>query len=143
MTTTGKALISRKLSARAGDAWQALRGFGDLHLWFPSIDSCSVEGSGVGARRDLEVAGSLGHIVDYLRSVDDSARRLTYERVESPFPVDSYTGTAEVFESYDGLAVVAWTVDYTAEDGVADDVRLILEDAIGAGVEGLGAHLSQ
>ena len=142
MVTAGKALISRKLPVPAQDAWQALRGFGDLHLWFPSIESCSVEGSGPGARRDLELAGSMGHVVDNLRSVDDAARRLRYERIESPFPVDTYWGTVEVFESYDSLAVVTWAVDYTSDEEVAEEVRAILEEAIGAGVEGLGRHLS-
>lgn len=142
MTTTGKALITRKLPVKADAAWHALRAFGDLQLWFPSIDACSVEGSGPGARRDLELAGSMGHIVDYLRSIDDDARRLSYERVESPFPVGSYFGTVEVFESYDDLAVVVWTVDFTADEEAAQGVKSILEDAIGAGVEGLGAHLT-
>lgn len=139
---TGKALISRKLPVEVDEAWEVLRGFGDLGVWFPSIDTCSVQGSGPGARRDLELADSMGHIVDYLRSIDEAGRRLRYERVESPFPVDTYWGTVEVFESYDAFAVVVWTVDYTADDEVVEGVRAILEDAIGAGVEGLGKHLS-
>jgi hypothetical protein len=56
--------------------------------------------------------------------------------------VSSYTGTVEVFTSYDGLAVASWTVDFDSEEAVAPSVNEVLVDAIGAGVDGLGAHLA-
>jgi hypothetical protein len=48
----------------------------------------------------------------------------------------------EVFTSYDGLAVVSWTVDFESAEEVASSVNELLVDAIGAGADGLGAHLA-
>lgn len=137
----GKALIARKLPVEATTAWNALRDFGGLDLWFPAIEACTVEGSGIGARRELDLVGEGGRMVDYMRSLDEGHRRLSYERVESPFPVDSYLGTVEVFESFDRLGVVVWTVDFESSPADQEPLCSILEDAIGAGVSGLGEFL--
>ena len=56
--------------------------------------------------------------------------------------MSAYRGTVEVFTSYDGLAVLAWTVDFESDEEVADFVDQLLVDGIGAGVEGLGADLA-
>jgi hypothetical protein len=137
----GKARTSRKLRVGPEEAWAAIEAVGRLDVWFPSIATCRVEGAGAGARRRLGLDGGLGDMVDVVRSVDPAARRLTYERVESPFPVASYLGTVEVFESFDGLAVVAWTVDLVGEPDAVEAVVALLEDAIDAGLVGLDADL--
>src|SRR5262245_51721814 len=96
----------------AGDAaWAAICAIGRLDVWFPSIATCRVEGHGVGARRFLTLQRG-GDIVDHVVAIDATRRRLTYHRVASPFPVTSYVGTVEVFESFDGRAIVAWTIDF-------------------------------
>jgi len=136
-----KSRIARKLVVGADEVWAALEGFGRLDVWFPSISSCRVDGSGVGAKRFMELDG-LGPITDVLVELDVPARRLAYERPESPFPVTSYRGTVEVFASHDGLAVVAWTVDFESDEEVAELVDQLLVDGIGAGVDGLGADLA-
>lgn len=136
-----KSRIARKLAVEAEEVWAALEGFGRLDVWFPSISSCRVEGSGVGARRSMELEG-LGPITDVLVELDPLARRLVYERPESPFPVSSYRGTVEVFASYDGLAVVVWTVDLEGDEEVLGLVDQLLVDGIGAGVDGLGTDLA-
>jgi hypothetical protein len=89
----------------------------------------------------MELDG-LGPITDVLVGLDAPARRLAYERPESPFPVSSYRGTVEVFTSHDGLAVVAWTVDFESDEEVAGLVDQLLVDGIGAGIDGLGADLA-
>lgn len=136
-----KSRIARKLTCTAEEAWAAIETFGRLDVWFPSIASCTVEGAGVGARRSMELEG-LGPITDVLVELDAADRRLVYDRPESPFPVSSYRGTVEVFASYDGLAVVVWTVDFESDDEVAGLVDQLLVDGIGAGVDGLGADLA-
>lgn len=97
----------------------------------------------MGTERRLTLDGGLGEMLDLVRSIDPAARRLTYERVESPFPVSSYLGTVEVFTSYDGLAVVAWTVDFESEPEVAELVADLLRGAIGDGVAGMDDDLSR
>jgi hypothetical protein len=126
----------------AESAWSALRRFGELEVWFPAISSCRVEGNGIGAKRFMELEGGLGSLVDELIELDEEARRLTYRRTEFPVPLSSYIGNVEVFTSYDGLAVVSWTVDFESAEDVATTVNELLVDAIGAGIDGLGVHLA-
>ena len=136
-----KQTITKKMDVPADRAWAAVRQFGRLDVWFPSMAACRIEGDGVGALRFLTLEGGLGEIADRLLAVDDEGRRLTYERTESPFPVTSYVGTVEVFRSFDSLAVVVWTIDFesAAEDG--EGVAALLEDAIAAGLEGMETDL--
>ena len=86
--------------------------------------------------------GQSRHSADHSIDIQPDKMRLTYERVESPFAVTSYRGTVEVFESFDGLGVVVWTIDFESapEDGPV--VNAQLEAGIGAGVEGMKADLA-
>lgn len=53
-----------------------------------------------------------GVMVDLIEAAEDAQRRLFYLRTVSPFPVSPDRGSVEVFESYDDLAVVTWTIDF-------------------------------
>ena len=137
-----KVAIARKLQVSADRAWSAIEEVRHLDVWFPSISACSVEGSGSAAKRRLTLEGGLGEMLDIVRSVDPATRRLTYERVESPFPVSSYVGTVEVFTSFDGDAVQVWTVDFESAPDDSDSVAELLAGAIGDGVKGMDTDLA-
>lgn len=51
-----------------------------------------------------------------------------------PFPVSAYRGTVEVSESYDGLGVVVWTIDFESRPEDAAAVAELVRGAI-AGME--------
>ena len=136
-----KQTITRKMNVPADQAWDAIKQFGRLDVWFPSMAECKIEGEGIGAIRYLTLDGGLGNITDRLVALDDEGHRLTYERTESPFPVTSYIGSVEVFRSFDSLAVVVWTVDFESEPEMSEPVAAILKDAIGAGLDGMETDL--
>jgi hypothetical protein len=123
-------------------AWEAIRAIGRLDVWFPTIGSCRVEGAGVGAHRYLTLKRG-GDITDHIVEIDSPRRRLTYQRVKSPFPVTSYRGTVEVFDSFDARAVVVWTVDFESEAADSAVVADALKTGIGAGVEGMESDLQR
>ncbi len=136
-----KQTITKKMDLLADKAWDAIRQFGRLDVWFPSMAECRIEGEGIGAFRHLTLDGGLGNITDRLVAMDEDSHRLTYERTESPFPVTSYIGNVEVFRSFDSLAVVVWTIDFECEPEVSDAVAAILKDAIAAGLDGMETDL--
>ena len=136
-----KTTITRKMTVSAARTWKAIEGIGGLDVWFPSITSCAVEGSGIGAIRRMDSVRG-GRIVDRIVDIQPAETRLVYQRVESPFAVTSYRGTVEVFESFDGLSVLAWTIDFESTPENAPIVNGQLEAGIGAGVEGLKADLA-
>jgi len=132
--------IIKKLNVSADAAWDAIRKIGRLDVWFPIIETCRVEGNGPGALRYMTVAGG-GDIKDTIEEVDDVNRRLVYLRPVSPFPVTYYQGTVEVFKSYDGLAIVVWTIDFESRPEDAASVAELVHGAISAGIDGMEKDL--
>ena len=132
--------ITKKLDVPAEAVWEAIRQIGRLEVWFPIIEACVVEGEGVGSVRLMTLAGG-GEIKDTIAEIDDSQMRLTYLRPISPFPVSYYRGTVEVFKSYDGLAVVVWTIDFESRPEEADAVAEVVRNAISDGIDGMEKDL--
>ena len=61
-----KQTITKKMAVPADRAWDAIRQFGRLDVWFPSMIECRIEGEGAGAWRYLTLDGGLGSITDRL-----------------------------------------------------------------------------
>ena len=134
--------IAKKLTVPSDKTWEALGKIGRLDVWFPSIATCRVEGDGVGAHRYMTLKRG-GDITDRIVDINLASRRLTYQRVRSPFPVSSYTGTVEVFESFDSRAIVVWTIDFESEPKDSASVAEALRAGIGGGVDGLEKDLQR
>lgn len=132
--------IVKKLNVPANAVWAAIRQIGRLDVWFPIIEACRVEGEGQGAVRHMTIAGG-GDIKDTIEEIDDIKRRLVYLRPISPFPVSYYKGTVEVFSSYDGLGIVAWTIDFESQPEDAAAVAELVRGAISAGLDGMEKDL--
>lgn len=135
--------ITKKMNVPAAKAWDAISKIGRLDVWFSFLDSCRVEGDGPGAHRYLTVANNGGSIHDIITEIDHARKRLVYLRPESPFPVSHYQGTVEVFKSYDGLAVVVWTIDFESKPEDSASVAKIVLEAISGGLDGMEADLSK
>jgi len=132
--------ITKKLNVPPDTAWKAISRIGRLDIWFPFIATCLVEGSGVGACRKMTTSEG-GEITDLIQEMDSTTRRLVYARVKSPFPVTSYRGTVEVFESFDSMAIVAWTIDFESYPEESRSVAELVKEAISAGLDGMERDL--
>lgn len=135
--------ITRKFALPAERVWDAIRGLGRLDVWFPIIETCKIDGDGVGAVRSMTIVDGGGDIKDTIEEVDSDNWRLVYLRPESPFPVTFYRGTVEVYRSYDGHGVVSWTIDFESTPDDEDSVATLVRDAIGAGMAGMERDLLQ
>lgn len=133
--------ITKKLGVSAGQAWEAISNIGRLDVWFPIIETCMIEGHGPGAVRTMTIVDAGGTIKDTIEELDPVKRRLVYLRPVSPFPVSEYRGTVEVFESYDGLAVVVWTIDFESKPEDAQAVADLVKGAISDGIDGMNKDL--
>lgn len=132
--------IVKKLNIPVDKVWAAIRKIGKLDVWFPIISSCRVEGEGAGALRHMTLEGG-GDIKDTIEEIDDLNMKLIYLRPISPFPVTYYKGTVEVFKSYDGLAIVAWTIDFESSPENSLSVAELVKDAISDGIDGMEKDL--
>ena len=141
-----KQSITKKLNVPVDMVWDAISKIGRLDVWFPIIETCRVEGQGSGAVRRMTLVNGGGEIKDTIEDVDPVRRRLVYLRPISPFPVTHYRGTVEVLESYDGLGVMVWTIDFESNPEDAQSVADIVKGAIGDGIDGMEkdllAHIS-
>ena len=133
--------ISKKLAVPAELVWNVIRNIGRLEVWFPLLETCRVEGNGVGALRYMTIINNGGEIKDSIEEIDDVNKRLVYLRPVSPFPVSYYQGTVEVFQSYDGFGVVVWTIDFEAKPEDAAAVVELVHSAISAGIAGMETDL--
>jgi Polyketide cyclase / dehydrase and lipid transport len=133
--------ITKKLNVPADVVWQAIRKIGRLDVWFPFIETCRVEGEGQGALRYMTIANNGGNIKDSIEEIDETNRRLVYLRPVSPFPVTYYKGTVEVFTSYDGLGIVAWTIDFESKPEDRASVLELVQGAISVGLDGMETDL--
>ncbi len=134
--------IAKKLTVPSDKAWEAIGAIGRLDVWFPSIATCRLEGHGVGAHRYMTLNRG-GDISDRIVDINQARRRLAYQRIRSPFPVSSYTGTVEVFESFDSRAIIVWTIDFESEPKDSASVPEMLQAGIGAGGDGMEKDLQR
>ena len=118
--------VSEEYGASADAVWQHIADFGGLTDWMPGVESCEVEGEGLGAVRSV-VLGPMT-IKERLESFDAAARRLSYSIVEGPLPAENYLATIVVSEQGDGCRV-DWSATFDLAEGVD-------EAAIGPAVAG-------
>jgi len=72
------------------------------------IESCTLEGSGVGAVRTLGLSGGMT-IRERCDELDSAGRALTYSIIgKSPIPVRDYVSTCRVVETGAGQCRVDW-----------------------------------
>src|SRR5262245_51557286 len=64
-------------------------------------------------------SAAAGAVATSVASAESRADRM----VRSPFPVSSYIGTVEVFESFDSMTVVVWTVEFESTPEQSASVR--------------------
>jgi hypothetical protein len=132
-------VIEKNLCVSADKAWAAIRAIGGLDRWFPIISACKVEGEGVGALRVLTLAGG-GEMRDRIVEISSAERRLRYARTHLPFPVSEYQGVVEI--RGDGAScVLIWTVQFSVEPAMRDEMAGLVKSAISDGVDGLEREL--
>ena len=134
--------ITKTLTVNADQAWAAISSIGRLDRWFPIIADCSVLGAGVGATRFLTLVDG-GKIQDRIDAIDHQQRSLCYNRIESPFPVQSYLGTVKISKVNDKRAKLSWTVEIDVQEEQREAMVGLIRGAITEGVDGLEQDLQQ
>lgn len=68
--------VEVKLGHPLGAVWGIVAGFGAIKCWIEGVESCLLEGEGVGAVRSVQRGGNLTR--ERLDSIDAAAHRLSY-----------------------------------------------------------------
>jgi len=106
--------VNEEFGVAADTVWKRMADFGGL-TWMPGVESCSVEGKGIGAVRAVAMGPMT--IKERLESLDPAARTLSYSIVEGPLPAENYLATITVSEQGSGCRV-DWTARFDLPEGV-------------------------
>ena len=113
--------ISETVAAPAAKVWELLGDFGGVSKWGgPMLQSCKIEGEGVGAVRRIGLPGGM-EIAERLEALDAAKRSLTYSIIgKSPIPIKNYVSVCSVVETGANACRVDWSGTFEP-DGVAEE----------------------
>jgi len=128
--------VVRTINAPADFVWNTVRAFAGLEQYFSAFVSSTVEGSGVGATRVLNLADG-GQFVERLESVEDGTRTLSYRILQCPLPIENYVGTVTVEDAGDGASKVTWSSTFDASKDAESAMVEMFDGAYADGIGGL------
>lgn len=130
--------VSEAVAAPAAAVWDLVRDFGGVRRWGgPMLQSCTVEGSGIGALRRFGLPGG-ATLVERLEAFDDAGRTLSYAIVEkSPIPVKDYLSTIRVEEEGPGRCRVHWSSRFEPDGASEADTTKLIRGVYVGGIAGL------
>ena len=127
--------VSERVESSAGSVWDLLRDFGGVTRYSAGIESCTVEGSGVGAVRTIRLPGGM-ELQERLEAFDDCGRRLQYAIVAGPLPMSNYLATIEVREDGDGT-LIDWSSTFDPKGASEAQVQKMVEGIYRGGIAGI------
>ena len=111
-----------EIPAGVDQVWAKIADFGGLKSWAPNLESCELEGTGIGSVRKMVMGGA---------NIHEAGHSLSYSIVEAPMPVENYLATITVSEAGDGRSKIEWTATFDVP-GMSDEQA----QGMAAGMEG-------
>ena len=122
------AKVSQVIEASAEKVWDLLGDFGGVMRFSAGMESCTVEGEGLGAIRTLRMPGGI-ELDERLEALDESARTLSYSITRGPLPMKAYYATISVCEEGENACRVDWESTYEPS-GVSEEQAQELAEGI-------------
>ncbi len=118
-----KVHVTDTVSAPADTVWQMLYDFGGLEKLLPDmIESCVVEGTGLGATRDVVLKDG-GSAFETMSKLDEAGKCFDYTLDRSTLPLENYVATVKVRELDAGSCQIDWS-------SVFDGVGMTEEESV-------------
>ena len=127
--------VSESIAAPAAKVWALLGDFGGVAKWGgPMIESCTLEGSGVGAVRTLGLPGGMT-IRERCEKLDSAGRALTYSIIgKSPIPVRGYVSTCRVVETGADQCRVDWEGRFEPDGAPEEQAQAMVRSVYTGGI---------
>jgi hypothetical protein len=130
----GSVKVVETVNASADRVWELFRDFGGITRFSQGIESCTVEGEGLGAVRTIAM-GAL-KLQERLEAFDDGGRTLSYAIIgDHPLPFDNYLSTIKVVDQGDACTV-EWSSTYDPK-GTEDQASGIIQGIYKGGIAGI------
>ena len=129
--------VTKSISAPAPKVWSTVQAFTGIDQWLPIVKTCSVEGDGIGAKRQCGFEDGSG-ITENLLVRDAATMTLSYDiEDEGPMPFTAHKATIVVKEIGNGKTEVTWSSEMKPAEGAEDGIREMLQGVYSAGIDGL------
>ena len=125
------------IHASADEVWNTIGDFNGLPKFVTAITKSAVEGSGVGAVRNLKLQDSDAPILERLERLDDKARTLSYSIIKSPLPLADYIATMEVRSLDEKSCELTWWSTFEPRGIPEAEAFKIVEGIYSMGFDGL------
>jgi len=137
-TTMTEVKVSESIAAPASKVWELLGDFAGVTKWGgPMIQGCTVEGTGVGAVRTIELSGGMS-IQERCEALDTAGRALTYSIVgKSPIPIKNYRSTCRVVETGANECRVDWHGTFEPDGATEEQTQGMVRGIYTGGVAGV------
>jgi carbonic anhydrase/acetyltransferase-like protein (isoleucine patch superfamily)/carbon monoxide dehydrogenase subunit G len=131
--------VSDHIAASADAVWGLLEDFGAIGRFTEGLESCTLEGEGVGAVRTIRMPGL--EMQERLESFDPARRTLQYAIVAGPLPLEQYLATIAVSDDGDG-ARIDWSSTFEPKGIEEDQARRMIEGVYAGGIAGMKKALA-
>lgn len=133
--------VEEEVAAPAAAVWDLLGDFGGVARWAGAVESCELEGEGVGAVRSLRMGGT--SLRERLEAFDEAGRSFTYSMLEpAPLPVSDYRATVTVHALGDDRCRVEWVGTFEPKEGAPpEQVDAMVRGIYTGGIEGVRRRL--
>ena len=137
-----RARVIISIQAPAQEVWEAIREFNRVEKFLPAVASCTVEGSGVGARRICTLQDG-SKVFERLVTLDEQNRVLRYSVTQSHLPFESYLGAVSVKDSGNDTCEIDWSSTFDAVGLPEAQVIAMIEGLYIQDIEGLESYIKR
>lgn len=131
-----RAQVVRSIDAPANEVWNTIREFDSVETFHPAVATCTVHGSGIGARRVCTMQDG-SKVFERLVTLDEKGRTLRYSVTQSPLPLESYLGTIKVRDLGNRKCEIAWSSTFDPVGVSEKEVISMIESMYSHSIEGL------
>ena len=107
--------------------------------WNDGIDSCEVEGSGIGSVRTLKMGGI--ELQERLEHTDDAGRTFSYSIISGPVPVENYLAMT-IHDADQGKSRITWQGSFEPKGVTEEDCAKLFTGVYQGGIAAIRKALA-
>lgn len=131
--------VEQEISGNADAIWATISAGGDVHRWFPVIQSCRLEGSGEGAARFCTMIDG-NELKERIVEINQAARRFRYAIDQHPLPAENVIASIDVRDTGNGQASITWGAEFEASEEAIPQIKEMLEGLYRQGIQSLETY---